>query len=270
MDSARHLPDGERLSAVMAVILLAYAVSRFVQLPGQTLGLELGGIYLPIEISINTMIAIVVAGLTATGTDWLLQADTGAAGRSRYRHWFLPAMTAWVISLLLANLPFNAQWWLGFGLCALFLLAVILAEYASSSTENHYYSLATQALTVLTLCLFLILAITVHAVALRLYLALPAIGLGVFTAASRLQLLRLGQRWQPLQAIGITFACAQIAAALHYLPVSVLGYGLGLLGLLYALDHYTGAFTNAGSLRQTVREALIALAVFWILALLLR
>ncbi|MEX2160443.1 MAG: hypothetical protein WD751_00870 [Anaerolineales bacterium] len=270
MQVARDLPERQRLSAVMAVILLAYAATRFVQLPGQALAFDIAGISLPLPLNLNTITAILIAGLTATGADWLLQSYAGAADRSRYRHWFLPAMTAWVLSLLLGSLAFDLQWWLGLGLCALFLLAVLLAEYASSAPQNRYYALSTQALAVLTYCLFLILAITVRAVALRLYLALPAVALGVFTAGSRLQLLTPGQRWQPLHAIGVTFICMQLAAAFHYLPLSALGYGLGLLGLLYALNRYTVALNTGEPIRPALREAGISLAVFWVLALLLR
>lgn len=254
----------------MAVILLAYVAARFVQLPGQTLALELAGIYLPLQLNINTAIAVIVAGLTAAGTDWLVQSDSSADARSRYRHWLLPAMTAWVLSLLLANLPFNGEWWLGFAFCAFFLLAVILAEFSSSSPENRYYALSTQALTILTFGLFLILAITTRAVALRLYLAVPVIALGALTAGSRLQLLRPGRDWQPLPVLGIAFICVQVAAAIHYMPVSALGYGLALLGLLYALDHYFEARQSGEPAQQVLREALIPLAIFWVLAFLLR
>lgn len=270
MDVRQNLPDRERLSAVMAVILLAYVASRFVGGPGETLALELAGIYLPLNLNINTAIALLVAGLTATGTDWLLLWEARPADRSRFRHWLLPAMTAWVLSLPLASLPLNGEWWFALALCALFLLAVILAEFASSNSDNRFYPVATQALTVLTLGLFLILAITVRSVALRLYLALPAVALGVVMAGSRLQLLRPGQKWQPLQILGVTSICVQIAATLHYLPLSALGYGLALLGLLYALNHYFGALNTGEPLGQRAREAVVSLAVFWALAVLLR
>lgn len=254
----------------MAVILLAYAVARFVQLPGRTLAIELAGVYLPLQLNINTAIAVIVAGLTATGTDWLLQSESSATSRSRYRHWLLPAMTAWVLSLLLANLAFNAEWWLALVLCAGLVLAVILAEYASSFAANRFFAFSSQVLGILTFGLFLILTITVRAVGLRLYLALPAVALGMLTAGSRLQLLKSGQTWQPLQVVGITFIGVEVAAALHYLPVSALGYGLALLGLLYGLNHYMGALNTGEPLRLALREAAIALGIFWILAIIVR
>lgn len=254
----------------MAVILLAYAAARFVRLPDNTLALQLAGIYLPLQINIHTIVAVLVAGLTATGTDWLLRSQEDRASRSINRHLLLPAMTAWVLSLLLSNIPFSSQWWLAFGGSALFLLAILIAEYASASPENRYYAIATQALSALTYGLFLILAITVRGVGLRLYLAFPAMALGAFLAGSRVQLLRPGQSWQPLPVAGITFIVVQIAAALHYLPISALGYGLGLLGTLYALNDYVAAIDTGETFREAARRPAVVLSLFWLLAILLR
>ena len=270
MDISRNLPDRERLSAVMALILLAYAAARFIELPGQTLAIELAGIYLPLLINVNTLVAVLVSALTAAGADWLLRGDPGLTPKTTKRHWLLPAMTAWVLSLTLANIELGTQWFLAFTGAAFLLLAILLAEYSSANKENHFNAIAIQALSALTFGLFLILAITIRGLALRLYLAFPAIVIGSFLAATRVQLLLENSEWLPMQMAGIAFIVAQIAAALHYLPVSALGYGLILLGLLYALSHFFGALHFAPEPQQAARDSLIALAIFWLLAILLR
>ncbi len=270
MDITRHLPDRERLSAVMALILLAYAIARFVQLPGRTLALQLGGINLPLLINTNTIVAVLVAGLTAAGADWLLRGEPGFANQSATRHWLLPAMTAWILSLTLANLQFDLYWWIAFTGVAFLILAILIAEYASSFKENRFYQVATVALNALTYGLFLILAITERGLGLRLYLTFPLIAAGSFLAATRLQLLLENSEWRPLQAAAIAFIVAQIAAALHYLPISPLGYGLILLGLLLALTIYIAALNQGQLPRQAAREPIVALAVLWLLATLIR
>lgn len=254
----------------MALILLAYAAARFIDLPGQTLAIELAGIYLPLLINVNTLVAVLVSALTAAGTDWLLRGDPGLSRKTTKRHWLLPAMTAWILSITLANIEFGLQWFLAFSGSAFLLLAILLAEYSSATKENRFNAIATQALSALTFGLFLILAITIRGLGLRLYLAFPAIALGSFLAATRVQLLLENSEWRPMQMAGIAFIVAQIASALHYLPVSALGYGLILLGLLYALSHFFSALHFGQEPRQAARDPLITLAIFWLLAILFR
>ena len=270
VDISRHLPDRERLSAVMALILLAYAMARFVQLPGRTLALQLGGIYLPLLINTNTIVAVLVAGLTAAGADWLLRGEPGLSSQSTVRHWLLPGMTAWILSLTLANLQFNLYWWIAFTAAGFLILAILIAEYSSSFKENRFHQTAIIALNALTYGLFLILTITIRGLGLRLYLAFPAIAVGSFLAATRLQLLLDDSEWRPMQMVAITFIVAQIAATLHYLPISALGYGLILLGLFLALNTYFAALNQGQEPRQAAREPVVALAVFWLLAALIR
>lgn len=253
----------------MAVILLAYAVARFVQSPGGLLGLEIAGIYLPLQFGIGTVVSILVAGLTASGTDWLLGEHPGLQARSRYSHLLLPAMTAWILSLPLANLPISLEWWLAFSMSALLLFAIIVAEYNSIALENRFYSLAILSLTALSYALFLILAISVRGLGLRLFLALPAIGLGAFLTSARIHYLRLSQPWRPLQSFGFAFIVSEIAAALHYLPISALGYGLLLLGLIYSQNQYVASLNLGIGGRMAAREPLVIMFTFALLAIVL-
>ena len=73
MERTSYLPDADRLSILSAVILLAYAASRFVDLPPREYDLQLPGLYLAVELNIYTIVALMVAGLTATGADLLLR-----------------------------------------------------------------------------------------------------------------------------------------------------------------------------------------------------
>lgn len=262
------VPNRERLSAVMAVILLAYVAVRFVQVPPLVLNLEFLGVLLPIRLGLTTLLAVLLAGLTAAGADWLLRDHPALGQRTTYSHWLLPAMTAWVLALVLSNLPFTAGWWVAFLVCALLLLAILLAEYNSVSEESRLYALVSTALSMLSYILFLMLAISVRGLGLRLFLALPAVGLGAFLAGTRLNLLRSVENWYALQLVGMTFLVVQLAGALHYLPVSALGYGLLLLGALFALNNYMANLNSGQQPRSAAREPAVALGVFLILGLL--
>lgn len=66
---SRHLPDPDRLSILAATILLAYALASFIDMPGRELSLQLPGVYLEVQFNTRTFVAVLVAGLTATGAD---------------------------------------------------------------------------------------------------------------------------------------------------------------------------------------------------------
>lgn len=252
----------------MAVLLLAYAVARFIQVPGLNISLNFAGVFIPLQIDIDTLIAVLVAGLTATGTDWLLQSHPDLGQQRRLGHWLLPAMTAWVLTLPLANLPLSPFWWLVFAGSAALILTVLIAEYISINHENRLYSGASLALSALAFGLFLILAISLRAIGMRLVLILPTIAAAAFLVSARIHLLRSQTRWAWAQSLAIALLCAQIGAALHYLPLSAISFGLALLGLLYGLTIYAAALNGGQTGREAANEPLVALGLFWGLALL--
>ena len=114
MDQPRHFPDRDRLNVLAAVIMLAFALSRFVQLPVQDWSVQLPCLYLTIQINVYTIVALLVAGLTASGADWLLRDHPALKERNTFQHWLLPALTAWVVGIPLFQLPFGFTWWIVF------------------------------------------------------------------------------------------------------------------------------------------------------------
>jgi hypothetical protein len=269
MNLPRHRPDAERFSVLMALILLAYATARYVRLPVRTYALELPGVFLPLQFNINTVVSVLVAGLAATGADWLLSSHPEIGQRSRFSHWLIPGLTAWIISLPLANLPPSPLWWLAFASGALVLTLILQAEYVSVDPADARYTLVSLALSALAYGMFLTLAISLKALGVRLLLVLPALATAAFLISMRVQQLRALGEWRPLPMLAASFLTVQIAAALHYWPLSAVAYGLALLGLLYALNSLITAMSQAEDLRTAAREPLIALAIFWLLAAIL-
>ncbi len=125
------------------------------------------------------------------------------------------------------------------------------------------------ALTAVSYALTLVLTIAMVAAGSRLYILLPALGTAIFLVTLRSLYLRLG-RWRYGWAIGITLVVGQVAAALHYLPLSPLRFGLFILGLAYALASLAGSIEENRPARSLWVEPAIMLAVLWGLAIFLR
>jgi hypothetical protein len=251
------------------VVLIAYAFAHLIETQRYTLNLNMLGIMLTVPLNLTVAATLMAAGLTAAGMDWLLRGHPHFEGESTFQHWILPALTAFVLGVPLYNLPFGPAWWLSFGLGGVLLLLVFLAEYIALDASDVRHPVASAGLVALSYALFLILTTTLSFSASRLVLIVFA----VFPAAGMVALraLRLRTReWKFAWAIGIAIVLTQLAAALHYWPVTPIQYGLLLLGPLYALTELALNLDEDISPQRAGIEAAIELVVFWAAAFLLR
>jgi hypothetical protein len=270
LDSHHYLPNANRLSVLAATIFLAYALSRHINLPARLLAVQLPGIYLAAQVNVQTIVALLVAGLTATGADWLLRDHPAMGNKSTLEHLLLPALTAWVIELPLFQLPLGPLWWLSFALGGSVLILVLIAEYVAVDPEDVRHAPAAAGLTALAFALFLVLAAALRFAGLRLFLLLPALSLAVSLVSLRSLRLRLPGQWALFQVVVTTLITVQLAAALHYWPVSPVSFGLALLGPAYALTSLFGDLAEGESPRSAIVEPLVVLILVWISAFWLR
>jgi hypothetical protein len=270
IDHHRHLPDGERLSTLTAMILLAYALSRYIQLPGRELSIQLPGLYFGIRFGVQELVALIVALMTVSGADWLLQSHPHRPDHRMVEHWVLPGITAWAIGLPLLQLPLSPAWWLGFALGGVLLILVLIAEYIVVDAQDMRRPLAGAGLTALSFALYLVLTAAFRFTGIRLFLLLPGLTLATFLVSLRTLRLRQPEAWMVLEAGLITLITVQIATALHYLPLTPVRFGLALLGPAYSLTNLFGNLADGETIRQALVEPVVVLALIWSAAFLIK
>ncbi len=263
MLKSRNLPDVDRLSVLAATILLAYTLTNFVNLPERVVSFQLPGIFLVYSFNVRTLVVLIAAGLTASGTDWLLRDHPALKGGSTIEHLLLPALTAWVIGIPLFQLPFGLAWWAVFAMGGALLILVLVAEYIVVDPEDVRHAIASAGLTAVSYALYLILAIAMRSSGVRLFLFLPALTLAAALVSLRTLHLRLLGRWKIWEALVIAVVVGQITAALQYWPLSPVAFGLGVLGPAYALTSLIGGLEEGEPLRQAAIEPLVVIAVAW-------
>jgi hypothetical protein len=213
---------------------------------------------------------VMAGGLTASGMDWLLSSHPALQGRRAVEHWMLPTLTAVMIGIVLDILPNGPAWWTGLAIGAVILVAVLIAEYITVDPGAPFYALASAGLTALSYTLFLLFVISLRLGAARLFLVVPA----VFAAAGLVSLrtlhLRLGERWDVPWSFGIGLVCAQIAAGVHYWPLSSLPFGLVVLAPLYALNALASALSEEQPWRNAITAPGVILGGLWAAAAILR
>ncbi len=258
-----YLPDLDRLSALAATILLAYALAHFIDFPSRKLAVELFGIYLSLQINAQTVVSLLVATLTAASADWLVRGHPALKNQSTLEHWLLPALTAWAIELPLAQIPFGPLWWIGFALGGAFIVLVLIAEYIVVDPDDMRQGPAAAGLTAVSFALFLVLITSFRFAGLRLYLLLPALAISSLLVSLRALHLRLHGKWAFLQASIIALITIQLAAALHYWPLSPVSFGLALLGPAYALTNLAGNLAEDEPLPQAFLEPFVVMVLIW-------
>ncbi|MDY6872409.1 MAG: hypothetical protein SVR81_00365 [Chloroflexota bacterium] len=233
------LPDINRLSIVLAAIMLAFALTMVVSFPDRSVAFNFLGIELSFSIDFQTLVILLTGFLAAAGMEWLIQSHPGerqktTGGRS-FQHLILPILTTLVIGVALSNFEAGVYWWVIFGLGSLLLMGVLIAEYNVSDIEvADQYPLAKVGLTGLSFALYLLLTVAVYAADLRLYLRVPILAIGALGVINRSLYLRLGE-FYPVWSLVNSIIVSEVAIGLHYLPTAPILFGLILVGLAYGL-----------------------------------
>jgi hypothetical protein len=151
----------------------------------------------------------------------------------------------------------------------LLLVLVILSEYITVDPDDSRLTVVSIGLSALSLVLFLILAVSIRANGARLYLVIPAIGIGSGLVSLRIFYLRSGRNWQYAWSLCISLLLAQFAAGLHYLPLSPVQFGLLLVGFLYAIISISESVIQNRFSQRVFLEPAIILIVIIVLVLIL-
>ena len=263
MKSNHYSPDSNRISVLVATVLLAFALTRLLSISIYALGFQVFGRMIRIEFDLRVVIILLASGLTATGMDWLLRSHPMMEGKRTVEHWFVPMLTALVLGVLLFLLPSGTLWWIGFGVSGVILVLVFWAEYVVVSAGDTDYPTAMVVLTVTSFALYLILALVLRYANIRFFLLASALFGATFLVSLRTLHLRLGRHWERAWSVGIALVGIQLAAGLHYLPISPIRYGIFLLAPLYALTSLAASLLEGLPLRRAVAEPVVMLLLVW-------
>lgn len=264
----QQLPEQGTLSMLISVILLSYSLTHFVSIPDRLLEVTFLGVYLPIAINFSTLVTLLVAGLAASGAAWLFRDHPNVSGTTTAEHWILPGLTALVLMAAVEQLPFGWIWWTAALGSGVLLAMVYTAEYISLDPENPLYLAAEIGITSLSLVLFMILAIALHAAEVRLFFRVPLLSISAGLVFLRVLHVRHSNQWAILPAAAVFLILGQTASGLHYWPISSLAYGLALLGPLYGLIEFTDLqLDHPNSIKPlTLIEPILIVLISWFAA----
>ena len=93
-------------------------------------------------------------------------------------------------------------------------------------------------LTAIAYAMILALSVALESTDQRLIVSVPAMAMGTAVLSMRILQLQTGQNWPWLESIACILFVTQIAAALHYLPLTPLANGVIVLGALFSIVNF--------------------------------
>jgi hypothetical protein len=267
---SKNLPNIDQLSILSAMIVLAYALARFINFPSWQISSQLPGLYIELNINVQLITASLVAGMTAAGANFLMRSNPAARSRYNLEHAILPALTALAIGIPLSNVPVGFGWWIGLISGAVILVLVLIAEYIAMDPSDVRLPIASAALSAVSFALFLVFAAALRAGGIRLLFNVPALVVAAWLVSLRVTNLRLHGGWTIYESAIIAFVVGQITAAFNYWPLTPVTFGLLLLGPSYALISLFCNLIEEKPFRQVIFEPAVSLIIAWSAALIIR
>jgi hypothetical protein len=158
--------DRNRLSVLVAVLLLGSALFRFIELPEHTWKLEPLGSPLEIHVTGTWLLTALMVGLVCTGTNLILHDHPHvqeSPGRPIYVAWILPGIMAGLAAYLLTHVASWPLWIGGLVVAGVSISMVVSAEYTAVSPKSPGYATARLTLNMLAYLLaFALFAIIYH------------------------------------------------------------------------------------------------------------
>lgn len=218
MVSPRPRPQYDRLSALAALLLIAFGLSRFAFLPPLGIRVPLLGLLIAIEVNSRTVMMLLTAGVAVSGCAGILRTHPSAS-RARPISWLLPGLAALSFGDALARLPLSLGWWAGLAVATAIILGCIRLEYVLLDPSDPRIPSAASALAGAAFLILAVALFDVRASGTRAVFLFPLVSVATTAVISRVLLLDSGS-WPGARysaAVGAT--TAELALGLHYWPI---------------------------------------------------
>lgn len=291
----------DRASVMIWVVLMGLAAQRFLLLPERAFTTEIFGSPITLTVTANTILAVLLTGLVATGTEAVVRAHpkgespslprrrrselassaspvrrapltaqerAALIGRSHWVYWGAPIALILVAIFLLPLAPSAAYWVLGLIAAGITLAVALAGIYYTIDPFQTGYRRARLGMNALTYALALLLFLVVYRTRTRSVLSATEV-LFVSTLLA-MELLRGSDRPTIMVAIYATvcgLVLGQATWALNYWRLDSLTGGLVLLVLFYDVIGLSQHALHGHVKRRIVLEYVLitiaAMALIW-------
>jgi hypothetical protein len=267
--------DRDRLSVLTGGLLLALALSRFLDIPVRPWATTVFGSPLGFDISATTVMIVLVTGMAIAGVESLVRSHPLARrGELEFSamFWIVPGLLGLALAAWLSRIDSVTLWTMALLAASILMPLSLAAEYAAVDPRQRSGTLLHWSQTALVYLVALLLFTTIYSLGARSLISATAVLLAAALLTARLLWPLLNDLWETVAyAAVVGLLLGQAVWVLNYWPWSGLRGGLLLLLFFYVITGLIDQSLNGRFNRRIVLEysgvALLALlAVIWIVA----
>ena len=259
------MPNYDKLSVVVSVILLCLVLSLIVVLPTRTFGFVVLGWRLTIGFSQSWLTAALLTGMACVGAASVMRLHP-LFQKGSFVSWILPGLATLLATILLPQAPNTIYALGGLAVMAILLPLIITAEYRTVDPSSPGYKAVRLSLDLIAYLIALVLFALIHeSKAPGLLMAAAALGGSSLLTLDLLCGVQQDLRRTGLHALIVGLVMGEIVWALSYSKMNSLTAGIFLLLVFYLI---TG-LARQGLLKLLNRRILIEFAVVALIGLVL-
>jgi len=269
------MPNYDKLSAVVSVILLCLALSLIIELPTESSPFVTLSSPLTIRLSQNWLAAALLTGMACVGTASILRLHSFASAQDRplslerklphtFVFWILPGLATLLAAILLPRTPDRIYTLGGLAVLGILLPCLIAAEFRTVDSATPGYRAARLGLNSIAYLIALVLFTLIHeSKASELFSAVAALAGSSLLALDLLHGAQQGLRRTSLYALIVGLVMGEIVWALSYSKMDSLTAGVFLLLVFYLI----AGLARQGLLQLLNRRILIEFTVVALIGL---
>jgi hypothetical protein len=260
----------DRLSVLVAIILLLSVLFRFIELPAASWQLNILGSPLTIQIDSEVLLVVMTVALVVAGTRFVLFDHPDAPDRlprPLYLSWVLPALLSGLVVYAVHQAPTVRVWSGGVLVVGLMVSLSVGAEFIALSTEDARYTRARLGLNLLAYLLAFFLFYFTYQTRARSLITATATTLASFLVAlDLLSVADVGVERVAVYAAAVGLIVGEVTWALNYWQLNNWAGAFSILLVFYVVSGIAHQYLlERLTARVLVEFALVTIAALTIL-----
>lgn len=255
--------------SLTVVVMLIFVMSTFTSGKSFAIPLNLLHFSLTINFRLIDLITPVTAVVSALGVYSMVSRRSDDPFYEKFVHMIIPFATTLALGIILRNVTIGVGWIAVLYLGGILLVLVFSAECILWDRADIKIPFSVLLISASAYAVFLIAIIGIRINISRLVLELPPVFFLAFILALRILMLEPAVKQEGVKALTIALLTTEFDAAMHYIPLNPLSFGVIILTFFYLLTNVMISLPQNNSIRLSIISQKFPLGFLMVLVVLI-